>query len=47
MIQIRSLQAGIIASSLLNEHERPDFSEGDRITIVRPQQLGGSYSIWP
>ena len=23
------------------------FSGGDRITIVRPQQLGGSYSIWP
>jgi hypothetical protein len=23
------------------------FSGGDRIIIVRPQQLGGSYSIWP
>ena len=23
------------------------FSGGDAITIVRPQQLGGSYSIWP
>ena len=23
------------------------YSIGDRITIVRPQQLGGSYSIWP
>lgn len=23
------------------------FSGGERITIVRPQQLGGSYSIWP
>jgi hypothetical protein len=21
--------------------------EGDRVTIVRPQALGGSYSIWP
>jgi hypothetical protein len=24
-----------------------EFSGGDRITIVRPQQKGGSYSIWP
>jgi hypothetical protein len=24
-----------------------NFSGGDRISIVRPQQLGGSYSIWP
>ena len=23
------------------------FSGGNSITIVRPQQLGGSYSIWP
>ncbi|HEU4932662.1 MAG TPA: Ig-like domain-containing protein [Pyrinomonadaceae bacterium] len=24
-----------------------NFSGGDRVTITRPQQLGGSYSIWP
>lgn|GEM_PF-2939045 len=24
-----------------------NFSGGDRITIVRPTQLGGSYSVWP
>jgi hypothetical protein len=23
------------------------YSGGSRITIVRPEQLGGSYSIWP